>query len=217
MLKITAGHFNLAAAGLLFVLFAATPASSLTLMDLNNGASFSSGPITFEFATASVVISGAISTDLSNYEVVTIAGGFGIRGPITVADGNVGDIALAFTVQSQVLIVGASLFADVAASGSGATANVVETIDTGATGLLEMFVFATGDGGLTLVDDVVFAGATSLFITKDIAVVSTAPGQTATVSIVNQVFTIPEPASLALLAAGLAGLLIAGRRSPVRG
>jgi hypothetical protein len=136
--------------GLLFVGAGLNQASALSLDALDEGGSLESGALTF--SDFDVVVTGAVSADLSLYDVSAIDDGFAITGPISAADGEQGDLFIEFTVSvSSGAISGVGLSFNGAAAGAGSAASVVETFE----GIsdLELFVFATGGGGLDLIDE----------------------------------------------------------------
>ncbi|MGD0060054.1 MAG: PEP-CTERM sorting domain-containing protein [Verrucomicrobiia bacterium] len=158
--------------------------------------------------------------------------GFGvsIQMPL-VADGPViKDLSLQFSVQvvnSANMISGVELQVVGAASGLG-VANVSETVSTEGFGAGGIANLAVNFGANTITppggeDNVTLSTPQCmLWITKDVIVSGdpdgyseTNPSQDfATISIIDQTFAqIPEPSTLALLGAGLAGLLIVRRRN----
>lgn len=180
------------------------------------------------FAGFSVSISGALAGSLSasDLELVfdTSAGsaGFSLSGPISAADGELGDVFLSFTVSSSQLIVGALLSAiNVADGGPGALASVDELIRTGAGAFLGLLSTSDtgGPGAGIFDDDLSFAGQTSIRVMKDILVDSSilggGTGGSARISFISQTFLlVPEPGTLVLVLGGLAGLAVGGRRRP---
>jgi hypothetical protein len=198
--------------GLLFVGAGLNQASALSLDALDEGGSLESGALTF--SDFDVVVTGAVSADLSLYDVSAIDDGFAITGPISAADGEQGDLFVEFTVSvSSGAISGVGLSFNGAAAGAGSDASVVETFE----GIsdLELFVFATGGGGLDLIDEADLS-ATSLRVAKDILVDSTEGGGIAVISRVEQTFeVVPEPAAAVLLGMGLVGVAFLRRRQVV--
>jgi len=197
-------------------LFASGQAAALTLADLNDGEVFDSGngQLTFTFDVGSIVLSGALNSNLANYEVVILGDGFEIVGPIGVADGNVGDIQIDYHVngKSGALIEAAALYFNGAAFGLGSLANVVEDFFSGG-GLVGDMLVAVSGGGISLKQDDadLSPGFAELAVRKDIQVISSAPAQMATISVIAQRFSVPEPGSVVLASAGVFGLLVLGR------
>ena len=208
----------LAALGLALVATSST-ATALTLEDLVvGGASLStdSGSLTFDHFDA--VVSGALSANLGDYTVEVSGEGLVIVGPIGVVGGAVGDIAISFDVHAGegLAVNGASLFFNGAVSGDGALAAVTEDILVEGTPLADLFVYTFQAGGAIVsekLDSTALAPALADFrVIKDIQVLSADVVSVATLSVVTQEFAvIPEPGTLLLLGAGLAGLAVAGR------
>lgn len=207
-----------AALALMLVLgFGAAPARALSLADAVAGTNLASSDGSLTFTDFDAVVTGDLSSDLTNYELVAVDQGFRLIGPIGVADGEVGDILLSFSVDTSgsLVIVGASLFANVRAAGDGSLANVAEDLfGSGDDPLASLFVFATGGGGFEPTDGDTFGPVASLrMVVKDIQVSSSGPAGIAAISIVEQTFSVvPEPATLLLVALGSAGLVLVGRR-----
>ena len=102
-------------------------ASALTLADLDGGASFSVGPLTF--ANFDATVAGDISLDLADYPVQLLADGFRLSGPLSVLLGDAGTLLLSYTVTAaDPILVGASLFAAGTTIGEGAQAWVGESL-----------------------------------------------------------------------------------------
>jgi len=172
------------------------------------------------FSNFSVSITGALAGSLSasqlelTFEGSGASAGFSLTGPISAADGELGDVFLSFSVTSEQAIVGALLSAlNVADGGLGALASVDELIRSGTGSVLG--VLSTSDSGGpcdgTFDDELSFAGQTTLSVLKDILVDSSilggGPGGSARISFVSQTFVlVPEPGTLLLVLGGLAAV-----------
>lgn len=197
--------------------FGSAPAGALSLADAVGGMGFASTDGSLTFDEFDAVVTGNLSPDLSNYELVAVDQGFRLVGPVGVADGEIGDILLSYSVVTadSLVIAGASLYANVRAIGSGSQANVAEDLfGAGQDPIASLFVFATGGGGFDPTDAAAFEPVASLrMVVKDIQVKSAGPAGIAAISIVEQTFAVvPEPATVLLVALGAGGLLVAGRR-----
>jgi hypothetical protein len=153
------------------VVSAAPNARALGLDLLAGGDSLVSGNGKLTFDDFEVIATGSVSSDLSLYDVSALTDGIAITGPIAAADGDSGDLFIQFTVSSTAPIRAASLRFNGAATGAGSSASVTETFDELEDA--ELFVFATGAGGLDLSDALRFGeGFSSLRVSKDILVAS---------------------------------------------
>jgi hypothetical protein len=149
----------------------ATGASALGLDVLSGGGSLTSGNGLLTFEDFEVTTNGSVGSDLSLYDVSALSDGIAITGPISAADGELGDLFIQFTVSSSSPITSASLRFNGVASGQGSSASVTETFDQAEDA--QLFVFATGGGGSDVRDSVRFGeGYTSLRVSKDILVAS---------------------------------------------
>lgn len=172
------------------------------------------------FSNFSVSITGALSGSLTAsqldiaFEESATSAGFSLTGPISAADGELGDVFLSFTVTSSTGINGALLSSlGVASGGAGALASVDELIRTGSGVFLGLLSnFDTGGSGTGIFDDQIsFAEQTTIRVMKDILVDSSiiggGPGGSARISFVNQTFTlVPEPTTLLLVLGGLGAM-----------
>ncbi len=205
-----------AAAIAVLCLAVTAPASALTLGDLNAGDMFTSGngALEFSFDIGSVVIAGSLNSNLDNYVVVTLDNGFRVVGPIGVADGNVGDILLDYSVSATNIlnpIISAELSFNGSAFGLGSTANIAEDFSNGDS----LNVAVTGGGFSQKHDLALFSEPTDLLavVLKDIQVISVDIGHLASISVIDQRFNVvPEPGTAALmLGGGLVGIAALGR------
>jgi len=184
-------------------------ARALTLADLDAGGSFSVGSLTF--SDFDVLVTGDVSADLSDYPVQLLADGFRLAGIPCLTLGEEATVLVSYVVESALGIDGASLFAPLVAAGAGAAALVSDSLldedgDALAT-LLALNVF--GDGS-DFSDSAGFVATTKLQVVK---VISLTTGVVAAVPHVDQRFSVvPEPLTLVMLASGLSGLAMVGRR-----
>jgi hypothetical protein len=199
-------------------------ASALTLDELaNGGQSFVSGNGALTFGEFDVTASSGLDPDLTKYTIEVIDDGFELRGPINAADGEQDDLFVAYSVTGSSAITGASLFfnGQTLPAVPGVAASVAEDFLDGANVLGSLFVARTGGGLDQPSATLQLASPTaSLRVEKDILVDSRfdqIPDSTAaiaSISLVRQQFevaVIPEPTTVLMLGAGLAGLAVAGR------
>jgi hypothetical protein len=197
-------------------------ASALSLADLvapdgsPGTTSFLSGNSLLRFDGFQVVVAGDLSDDLSDYQIAILDDGFRIVGPFGAANGAVGDLALFYDAWAEQghRIGGASLFFNGLAVRPGDLAVVAEHFRSGDE-LLEAWLatFVDGTGLLHVLEDAADFEPTldHLHVMKDIQVISS-PGGLASISIVEQRFTTPEPTALLLFGGGLIGLVGLSRR-----
>lgn len=215
------------ALGLVLTLGASVSAHAFTLTDLvtNNGSFVTSNGLLFDNFTA--IINGPLSHNLDHYTVTPTATGFDLTGAFGVADGELGDMFLTYTVlATDNAIADATLFFNGQTLPIGVTqigASVAEDYFNGQ-GQLQgsNFVARTGGGLDQPLDTVVFAQPqVGLYVEKDILVDSLSLngnqqpilGTIAAISLVRQSYgVVPEPGTMLLVTAGLAGLTIAGRK-----
>jgi hypothetical protein len=206
----------LGVAAALVLAFAATVprgAGALTLADLDAGGSFSAGSLTFD--DFDVVLAGDLPVDLTAYAVQVLADGFRISGPISAILGGSGTLLVSYEVSAlSPIISGASLLAPGATIGTGAQALIVESLLGPASEVLgSLFVFDVEGVGADPDDSAGFTPVSSVSVVKSVIV---GGGMLAAMPMVEQRFlTVPEALPLSLLAVGLAGLAIAGRRREV--
>jgi hypothetical protein len=187
---------------------AAAPA--LTLGQLVGGATFSTGPLTFTDFQATAA--GSADPTFDDYAVQVLADGFRISGPVSATLGQTGTLLLSYEVTTAAPgIAGASLFSSGTAVGAGSVALVAEGL------------FGPGNAplGTLLAYDVVGVGSVPLSSMSFGPVSELSVGDTlqvqggafAAIPFVDQRFVvIPEPMPFFLLAIGLIGLLVGGRR-----
>lgn len=184
------------------------------------GATLTSEDGNFTFSGFGANVSGAISHNLSDYNMQALTSGFRLTGAFLVADGNFGDMVLSYTATAKpgILITDAHLFANPSFDGidlpPGMGGGVNETIFSNDIPIAQLSVAASSGGFVKLTDSAVFAGTPSITVLKDISVSSFggAGGSVTHISVVDQTFTIPEPGTLLLASAGLLGLATLGRK-----
>ncbi len=183
------------------------------------------------FGDFDATIAGDLALAVTNEDLLLtiLADGFELIGPLSTADGEIGDLLLSFGVMAVSLangINGASLLTIGVADGNGAQVAVDELIlgQPGAQVLGTLSTFDTGavSGDGVFADAIQFAPRLSIRVLKDIVLdsflIGSGPGGSARISFVEQRFSVvPEPSTLALLAIGLTGIGVFGRRrSPGR-
>lgn len=200
-------------------------ASAIPLQQvIDDGGFTTSNGVTF--SNFSVSITGSLGGSLTAsqldiaFEESGTTAGFSLTGPISAADGELGDVFLSFTVTAAAGISGASLSSlAVASGGSGALASIDELIRTGSGTFLGLLSNSdTGGAGVGIFDDQIgFANQATIRVMKDILVDSSllggGPGGSARISFVNQTFTLaPEPTTLLLVMSGLGAVAWQRRR-----
>lgn len=186
------------------------PARALTLADLDAGGSFSVGALTF--SDFDVLVTGDVSADLADYPVQLLGDGFRLTGPLSVTLGEEATVLISYAVEAAAGIDGASLFAPLVAVGAGAAALVSESLLAGCGGspIATLLALNVVGDAYEPADAVGFPAVTKIEVVK---VISLTSGLLAVVPHVDQRFAVvPEPLPLALLAGGLTGLAVAGRR-----
>ena len=213
-----------------FVLLLASEVRALTLADLIAGDNLmTSNGLTFDSFDA--VISGDLATAITpaDLEIVVLSDGFRIAGPISAADGEIGDILLSYSVTQTFFpnllpIIGASLLSNGVAEGIGAQAGIDELLLMTPHGVViaVLSAFDTGaiSGDAIFFDEASFDPIHALHVEKDILVDSVlldgGVGGSARISLIDQRFqVVPEPTSISLMSLGLAGLAFGGRRRRV--
>jgi hypothetical protein len=192
------------ALGLAAVVGSAPVASALTLADLDAGANFSVGLLTFSNFDATVT--GDISLDLADYPVQLLADGFRLSGPLSVLLGDAGTLLLSYSVTAaDPILAGTGVVASGTAIGAGSQAWVGESIfGPGNAFLGSLFAFAIDGVGVVPSDTVTFGPVASLSVAKTVNLGS---GTFAALPVIDQRFAIvPEPMAMWLLTLGLVGL-----------
>jgi hypothetical protein len=195
-------------------LAAAQEARALTLADLDAGASFAAGPLTF--SDFDVIASGDVSLDLADYPVQILADGFRVTGPLAVLFGDAATLLISYSVTAaDPVIAGASLFAPGNTLAAGDALWVGESLlDAANLPLVSLFVFDVEGVGSDAQDDGGFGPVSLVQVAKTLHLQS---GSFAALSLVDQRFlVVPEPLPLALFTLGLFGLALWGRRHQVR-
>jgi hypothetical protein len=226
-MRLRRGFVGLLAGIAVLALGASAQAASFSLQALVGGASFTSGNGLFSFSAFTANLTTGLDPDLTKYTVNVLDDGFELLGPIGAADGEQDDMFLTYEVEAtQGKIVSATLYfnGQVAPPINGVAASISEDWFDGA-GLTNpvqsAFVARTGGGLDQPTATVGFgAGYTKLRAEKDIladarvlaADQTVTPGTVAAISVVRQTYAIPEPGTALLLAAGLAGLAVSGRK-----
>ncbi len=182
------------------------------------------------FGDFDATIAGDLALAVTNDDLLLtlLADGFQLTGPLSTADGEIGDVLLSFGVFAVSVatgINGASLLALGVADGNGAQAAVDELIlgEPGSHVLGVLRTFDTGaiSGDGVFADAIQFAPQLSIRVTKDIVLdsflIGGGPGGSARITFIEQRFTVvPEPSTLAFLGIGLTGVGVIGRRRRIR-
>jgi hypothetical protein len=201
----------------------ACSSAGLTLQQLIGGETFRTNN-GLRFGDFRVEISGDLEGQIEPGDIrVTILGdGFHLSGPMSAANGEMGDILLFYSVSAEFeAIIGASLFSNGVAVGSGAQVAVDKQLliaDDEEVGRLSAWDTGAVPGDAIFFDEIVFGEPLQeILVVKDILLDSSLLGGgfggSARISLIEQSFSVvPEPGTLALTGIGLAGLARLGRR-----
>lgn len=189
----------------------AAQAATFTLADLVSGGgttSFTSDDGTLTFSDFSVTKTKKMSGDLSLYVITTTQSGYILTSSeFTVNSGGLRQLDLGYKVTGSSAIVQASL--DIAGTRTSGRAKVEKDIDDAGSDQGTFLLAALLEGGSTLNDSDQFSpGALSFDVSEQIRIKKVA----SITSITDSYQVVPEPTTLSLLGAGIAGLTWLGRR-----
>ncbi len=190
-------------------------AEALTLQDLQAGASFAStgGELAFDFAAGSILLSGALPIDLSQYSVAPTATGFVVSGPLAAFGPAFGGLTLAYRVTAGPGLALSSALLQTSGLAFGPTAFAIAS--SGFSNGVGLGVLLTDGGGTGVADSASFVAAGVLDVLASLQLFGLNPGDVASFGSLQHGFSwiaLPEPGSAALLALGLAGLAWLGTR-----
>jgi len=203
------------AAWLALALVAGGPAAAddvLTVADAIAAGSVASGDgsLTFTFAPDAFSASGALPADPAAYTLTVLDRGLRLGGTITVADGEAGVVTLDYgVVAAQGGLTAADLETVLTASPGASSAVVQDLFDPAGGPAVATLVAETGQ----LADGVVLAGApAALDVETTASADSGGPGGAASISSVDQTYSVPEPGSASAAAAAALALGALRRR-----
>ena len=200
--------------GLVVTASSIASAASVQMSDLVAGGTITSGNLTF--SNFSFFPGSDFSTPLDETEVFDIDGGILIETPILITGTSIADAALSFTVTSTAPITSAALRSVGSVFNGPGNIAIAETITSGSDTLGSLGNLYGNDVDEIVLDQVYFAGATTLNVTKDIALFPN--GGSVFLSDIYQTFTtdgstvIPTPSAVLAGLVGL-GFVVSRRRN----
>lgn len=190
-------------------------AATFTLADLVSGggtASFTSDDGTLTFSDFAVTKTKKLSSDLSQYTITTTANGYVLTSSeFTANTGGLRKLDLSYKVTGTSAIVQAAL--DIVGTRTSGRAKVEKDIDDPASdeGTF-LLAYLLGSGSVLSDSDQFSPGALSFEVDEQIRIKKVS----SITSITDSYQVVPEPTTLTLMGAGLAGLAWMGRRRAIR-